>query len=129
MKVLVVGASGGCGLATVESLLAGGHEVTAFARRHRISRLLVQSSFGVGPTQIIDTEAQESEVRDSGLDWIIVQPVALSDGALDAAPYVSLNGDTRSMKVSRRQVGACIANLIQAPGYAGQTITLSAAGG
>jgi uncharacterized protein YbjT (DUF2867 family) len=33
MKVLVVGASGGSGLATVESLLATGHDVTAFARR------------------------------------------------------------------------------------------------
>lgn len=33
MKVLVVGATGGSGRAAVQSLLAGGHTVTAFARR------------------------------------------------------------------------------------------------
>jgi uncharacterized protein YbjT (DUF2867 family) len=220
MKVLVVGASGGSGLATVESLLAAGHDVTAFARkgdrlkdlvsrvrfvsgdatdpiaidravaghdavivtlgiresalrvrllgaartpmdvrsrgtrlviaamrRHGISRLLVQSSFGVGPTrsrlplvhrlifalllkpQIVDTEVQEREVRDSGLDWIIVQPVGLSDRVLDAAPYVSSTGETRSMEVSRKQVGGLFADLIHGPKCAGQTMTLSAAKG
>jgi uncharacterized protein YbjT (DUF2867 family) len=220
MKVLVVGASGGSGLATVESLLAAGYEVTAFARkpdrlkhlggrmrfvsgdatdpiaidravaghdavivtlgiresalrvrflgaactsmdvrsrgtrhvitamrRQGISRLLVQSSFGVGPTrsrlplayrlifalllkpQIIDTESQEREVRDSGLDWIILQPVGLNDRVLDAAPYVSSTGETRSMEVSRKQVGGLFADLIQGPKYIGQTMTLSAVKG
>ncbi|SOE00213.1 NAD(P)-dependent oxidoreductase [Blastococcus haudaquaticus] len=33
MKVLVVGATGGTGRATVDALLAGGHDVTALARR------------------------------------------------------------------------------------------------
>ena len=33
MKVLVVGATGGTGRATVDALVADGHEVTAFARR------------------------------------------------------------------------------------------------
>jgi nucleoside-diphosphate-sugar epimerase len=33
MKVLVVGATGGSGRATIEALLSRGHEVTAFARR------------------------------------------------------------------------------------------------
>jgi uncharacterized protein YbjT (DUF2867 family) len=33
MRVLVVGATGGSGRAAVEALVAGGHEVTAFARR------------------------------------------------------------------------------------------------
>src|SRR5262249_9053639 len=32
MKVIVIGATGGSGLAAVEHLLAEGHEVTAFAR-------------------------------------------------------------------------------------------------
>ena len=35
MKVLVVGATGGTGRAAVDALLAGGHEVTALARRAR----------------------------------------------------------------------------------------------
>jgi uncharacterized protein YbjT (DUF2867 family) len=220
MKVLVVGASGGSGMATVESLLAAGHEVTAFARRsdrlghvagrarivsgdatdpsaidqavaghdavivtlgirenalrvrilgaartpldvrsrgtrhviaamrrHGMRRLLVQSSFGVGPTrarlplayrlifalllkpQIADTEVQEREVRDSGLDWVIAQPVALNDRPWHAAPYVSSCGETQSMEISRQQVGHFLAHSIQVPQYVGRTMALSAAKG
>jgi uncharacterized protein YbjT (DUF2867 family) len=219
MKVLVVGASGGSGLATVESLLAAGHEVTAFARhdgrlqhlgrrvrivtgdatdpaliertvaghdavivtlgirenalrvrllgaahtppdvrsrgtrhviaamrRHGVRRLLVQSSFGVGPTrnrlplayrlifvlllkpQIADTEVQEREVRDSGLDWVIAQPVGLNDRPLNDPPCISSCGETRSMAVSRRQVGRFLADAVLLPQHIGRTMTLSAAG-
>jgi uncharacterized protein YbjT (DUF2867 family) len=113
-------------------------------RRHGIRRLLVQSSFGVGPTrarlplvyrlifalllkpQIADTELQEHEVRDSGLDWIIVQPVGLNDRPLYAAPHVSSNGETRSMEVSRKQVGRFLAAAVRLPECVGRTMTLSA---
>jgi uncharacterized protein YbjT (DUF2867 family) len=220
MKVLVVGASGGSGLATVESLMAAGHEVTAFARhgdrlgylagrvrivngdatdpvvidqavaghdavivtlgiresalrvrlfgaartpidvrsrgtrhviaamrRHGVRYLLVQSSFGVGPTrtqlplayrlifalllkpQIADTEAQEREVRESGLDWVIVQPVGLTDRSRKAALHASSTGETRSMEVSRKQVGRFLADAIQLREYVGRTMALSAVKG
>jgi nucleoside-diphosphate-sugar epimerase len=218
MKVLVVGASGGSGLATVRSLLSAGHEVTAFARqrarledmgevvrfirgdatdpaaidravaghdavvitlgirenalrvrlrgsintpmnvrsvgtrhvvaamhRHGIRRLVVQSSYGVGPTrsrlplsyklifalllkpQIADTHTQEDETRNSGLDWTIAQPVSLTDQPFDTAPYASSVGVTRSMRVSRNQVGFFLTSALGHPKYSQQTISLSAA--
>jgi uncharacterized protein YbjT (DUF2867 family) len=215
MKILVVGATGGSGQAAVKSLLAAGHEVTAFSRhadrlpaaarlrrvngdvlepsaideavrghdavvvtlgitenalrvrllgsastpldvrsrgtrhtiaamrRHGVRRLVVQTSFGVGDTrsrlpwlyrlmfglllkpQIADTEVQEREVRASGLDWVLVQPVNLTDAVLDDAPFASEQGDTRTMKVARLQVGRFLADAVQGKGFVGRSVALS----
>ena len=88
------------------------HVVAAMAR-HGVRRLVVQTSYGVGPTrdrlrwierlffalvlapQIADTERQQALVEASALDWVVVQPVHLVDGADDAAPFASSTGDTR----------------------------------
>lgn len=218
MKVLVVGATGGSGRATIEALLARGHEVTAFARhasrlqslagrvkffngdatnaadvecavagqdavivtlgisesalrvrlvgsagtpldvrsqgtrnvvaamhQHRVRKLVVQTSFGVGETrdklpfayrlmfnlllkpQIADTEQQEREVRASGLDWVIAQPVSLTDDMETADPFVSAEGEVRGMKVSRKRVGRFLADAMQNAEYVGRSVALSAA--
>lgn len=221
MKVLVMGATGGSGVAAVQSLLAAGHEVTAFSRhaerlqalsdrlrvingdamkpadvaaavrghdavvltlgisesalrvrlrgsagtpmdvrsagtrnviaamrRHGVRKLVVQSSFGVGETrdklpllywlifklllkpQIADTEVQEREVRASGLDWVLAQPVNLTD-ALDASeaglPFASAQGEVHGMQISRQRVGRFLAQAVVEPGYVGQSVALSAA--
>lgn len=217
MKVLVVGASGGSGLAATRSLLARGCEVSAFARhpetlpqpagaftrvagdatrvadieravaghdavvvtlgisesalrvrllgsahtamdvrsrgtrhvveamhRHGVRRLVVQTSYGVGATrarlpwvfrlmfalllrpQIQDTERQEEAVRASGLDWVLVQPVNLTDEDTAAPAFASPDGDYRSMKVSRRQVGDFLADAVLADRYVGSSVALSA---
>lgn len=201
MKVLVVGATGGSGLAVTQTLLARGCEVTAFARqpqalgglpgklkllagdatrtadvdqavqghdavvvalgiresalrvrllgssgttmdvrsqgtrnvvdamrRHGVRRLVVQSSYGVGATrdqlpwlyrlvfalllkpQIADTERQEAIVRASGLEWVLAQPVNLTDEATTTPAHASPSGNVEGMKVSRRQVGDFLAD-------------------
>lgn len=216
MKVLVVGASSGSGLATTRALLARGCEVTGFARRpgplpaqpgrltwclgdatcaadldralpghaavvvtlgipesalrvrlmgsartpmdvrsrgtqqvihamrrHGVSRLVVQTSFGVGATrdrlpllyrlmfalllrpQIQDTERQEQAVRASGLQWVLVQPVNLTDDPGTVPPFVSEEGDYRSLKVGRRQVGEFLAEAALNGGHRGATVVLS----
>ncbi len=218
MKVLVVGASGGSGLATTRALLARGCEVTAFARqpealqalggrltlvagdathcadieravpghdavvvtlgirenplrvrllgsartpidvrsqgtrhiidamqRHGVRRLVVQSSFGVGSTrdrlpwgyrlifalllrpQILDTEKQEQAVRASGLDWVLAQPVNLTDDGPVAPAFASPDGGFQSMKVSRGQVAEFLAEAAVTGHYRGACIALSAA--
>lgn len=218
MKVLVVGATGGSGRATVEELLARGHEVTAFSRhagqlqplagrvklvsgdamnpvdveravagkdavivtlgisesalrvrlfggtntpinvrsagtrnviaamrKHGVRKLVVQTSFGVGATrdklpfiyrlmfqlllkpQIADTEQQEREVRASGLDWVIAQPVNLTDGVEREDPFASPDGEVRGMKVSRKRVGRFLVDAVQGAMYVGKSVALSAA--
>lgn len=217
MKVLVVGATGGSGLAATRALLARGCEVTAFARspealkalggklalvagdatcgadldrampghdavvvtlgirenplrvrllgsartpvdvrsqgtrqvidamqRHGVRRLVVQTSFGVGSTrdrlpwtarlifalllrpQIMDTEKQEHIVRASGLDWVLAQPVNLTDDGPVTPAYVSTDGSCQSMTVSRRQVGEFLADAALTGNYRGACVALSA---
>jgi len=217
MKVLVVGASGGSGVAATRSLLAQGCEVSAFVRdpgslpplqgpltavvgdatcqddidravaghdavvvalgirenplrvrllgsartamdvrstgtrhvieamrRHGVRRLVVQTSYGVGATrgrlpwvaklmfalllrpQIQDTGRQEEAVRASGLDWVLVQPVNLTDEPTAEPAFASPDGGFQSMKVSRRQVGDFVAGAVLSDRYVGASIALSA---
>ena len=110
-------------------------------KQHGVRRLIVQSSYGVGPTrdrlpfmwrmifslllkpQIADTEVQERAVRESGLQWTLVQPVGLNDGAGETA-FASPDGATKSMAISRRAVGRVLAGLVTSPDH-GQTLALS----
>lgn len=217
MKVLVIGATGGSGLAVTQTLLARGCEVTAFARqpqalrglpgkltliagdatrsadvdravqghdavvvalgiresalrvrllgsagttinvrsqgtrhvvdamrRYGVRRLVVQSSYGVGSTrdklpwvyrlvfalllkpQIADTERQETIVRASGLDWVLAQPVNLTDEATTTPAHASPSGDVEGMKVSRRQVGDFLADVALSREHHQACVALSA---
>ncbi len=214
--IVVVGATGGSGRATVECLLAQGHLVTAFSRhadrlrelsdrlviingdvmnaeevdravagqdavivtlgiaenafrvrlfgaahtpdhvrslgtrnvvaamkKHAVRRLVVQTSYGVGETrsllsfaerllfslvlkpQMEDTEMQEQVVRTSGVEWVIAQPVHLTNEHPDQAPYVSVIGQTRSRKVARSAVASFLAQAALAPDYLGKSVAIS----
>ena len=125
----------------------GTRNVIAAMHRQGVTRLIVQSSYGVGETrarlgladrlffdlvlapQIKDTEAQERAVRSSGLDWVLAQPVHLNDGddADDAAsePFVSTRGETRRMKVARASVARFLATAARTPDYVGATVAVS----
>lgn len=218
-KVLVVGASGGTGRATIEQLAQEGHRVTAFSRnadalaetsdlvtafngdatnpadidravrghdaviitlgiaenplrvrlfgtartpldvrstgtrnvitamrKHGVRRLVVLSSYGVGETrdklrwveslffglllkpQIADTEVQELEVRSSGVEWVLAQPVHLTNDDTDEAPFASAEGEVREWRISRKAVARFLARVAQAPDYIGQAVALSGGG-
>ena len=218
-KVLVVGATGGTGRATIEALVKRGHRVTAFSRhaeelenssdrvtllngdatdaddveravaghdaviitlgitenplrvrlfgaartpldvrsagtrnviaamrKHGVRRLVVQSSYGVGETrgslrwverlffslllkpQIADTEVQELEVRESGVDCVLAQPVHLTDEESDVMPFASAEGQVREWKISRKEGARFLAVAAQAPDYVGRSVALSGAG-
>ena len=217
-KVLVVGATGGTGRATIDALLKQGHQVTAFSRhaesleidsgrvtlrngdatnpddvdravaghdavivtlgiaenpmrvrllgarktpndvrstgtrnviaamqKHGVRKLVVQSSYGVGETrdrlrwidrlffklllkpQIADTEVQELEVRESGVDWVLAQPVHLTDEDAGDIPFASVDGEVREWKISRKGVAQFLARAVQAPDFVGRSVALSAA--
>jgi putative NADH-flavin reductase len=216
MKVLVMGATGGTGRATVAQLLSDGHQVTAFGRhpervgaaserlrlqvgdalsasdveravagqdavvvtlgisenplrvrlfgpahtpldvrsagtrhaiaamrRHGVRRLVVLSSYGVADTrgrlgladrlffnlilkpQIADTEKQHHEVSQCGLDWVLVQPVHLTDVDDDAPAFASTRGETELLKVSRKSVARFLARAAARRDYAQQSVSLS----
>ncbi len=122
---------------------AGTRNVIAAMRKHGVPRLVVQSSFGVGDTrndlrlldrvffslllkpQIADTEAQELEVRESGVDWVLAQPVHLTDDDTDGMPFASADGQVRKMKISRKCVARFLVRAAHAPDYVGQVVALS----
>jgi nucleoside-diphosphate-sugar epimerase len=121
----------------------GTRHVIEAMRQHGVRRLVVQTSYGVGATrerlrlvdrmffwlllepQIADTELQDRDVTESGLDWVLVQPVHLTDGAEDDAPFVSTDGTTGKMSLSRRSVGRFLAEAVVSPAYVRRTVALS----
>lgn len=124
----------------------GTRNVIAAMRKHGVGRLVVQSTYGVGETrgslrwlerlffglllkpQIADTEVQELEVRDSGVDWVLAQPVHLTDDDSDEMPFASADGQVREWKISRKGVAEFLALAAQSPEYIGQSVALSGAG-
>lgn len=125
---------------------AGTRNVIEAMERHGVRRLVVQSSYGVGTTrgrlrtidslffrlllkpQIDDTEAQERIVRDSELEWVLVQPVHLTDDAEDEMPYFSTEGDVEGWKVSRKSVGRFLGEAALSADYLGDSVALSGRG-
>jgi uncharacterized protein YbjT (DUF2867 family) len=125
---------------------AGTRNVIRAMQRQGVKKLVVQSSYGVGDTrarlgfadrlffslllapQIADTELQERDVKASGLDWVIAQPVHLNDSEDAAEPHVSSDGETgRSLKVSRRSVARFLARAALGSDFVGKSVALSGA--
>jgi len=124
---------------------AGTRNVIAAMRKHGVRRLVVQSSYGVGETrgslrwmerlffglllkpQIADTEVQDLEVRESGVDWVLAQPVHLTDDESDAMPFASAEGQVREWKISRRGVAEFLARAVRGSEYVGRSVALSGA--
>jgi putative NADH-flavin reductase len=122
---------------------AGTRNIIAAMKEHGVRKLVVQTSYGVGETrarlglgdklffdwilkpQIADTEQQERDVLGSGLDWVIVQPVHLTDDADDGMPFVSMTGDTHQLKVSRSSVGRFLAHSTETHEYVRKSVAVS----
>jgi putative NADH-flavin reductase len=122
---------------------AGTRNVIAAMKKHGVRKLVVQTSYGVGETrgmlrladklffqlilkpQIADTEKQNQDVTASDLDWVIVQPVHLTDGSDDDMPFVSTDGETGQMKVSRKSVGRFLAHAAERPTFVRRSVAVS----
>lgn len=123
----------------------GTRTVVDAMRRHGVRRLVVQTSYGVGESraylpfanrvvfrlllapQIADTEQQAEVLHASGLDWVEIQPVTLTDADVAEAPFTSTGAEIGEVRVSRRQVGRVLADAVETDAYVGRTIAVSAA--
>jgi nucleoside-diphosphate-sugar epimerase len=122
---------------------AGTRNVISAMRKHGVRKLVVQSSYGVGETrnrlrpwerlffwsmlkeQVADTEEQEREVRASGLDWVLVQPVHLTDGPEKGGLFASPEGDVRRLSISRKNVARFLIDAAHGTTYVGKSVALS----
>ncbi len=109
-----------------------------------VKRLLVQTTFGSGPSrnrlgaidslfftlllkpQIADTEKQDEFVRNSGLDWTITQPVHLKEDDFEEGEVVAdFNSGVQRMGISRKLVGSYTAKAVSNSTTIGKTVALS----
>ena len=121
----------------------GTRAVVESMHEHGVRRLVVQSTYGIGETyarlplplkafftlairpQVDDHERQERLVRDSGLDWTIVRPTVLHDGATDEPAHVGTDDRAPTMRVSRRQVARAVADALGDDERDGQVLTVT----
>ena len=107
-------------------------------------RLVVVTSYGVGDTRtrtpflfriiaktilkqiMADKEVQERDVRTSGLQWTIVQPMGLTDGPATTTPYVAPDGSRQTDRVSRADVAIVCVDAATREKYIDESIAVSA---
>jgi uncharacterized protein YbjT (DUF2867 family) len=111
----------------------GTANVVAAMQAASVRRLLCVTAYGVGETrqrltavfrawflvlrlgaQMADKDRQEQVIRASGLDWTIVQPVGLTDGAHTGHWLASAAGDRRKRTISRVDLAAFIVDTVTA---------------
>lgn len=108
-----------------------------------VARLLVVSAFGIGATReqlpfafklfyrtvlrehMADKENQEALVKASGLDWTLVQPVGLTEGAATNNWLADTSGIIRRQQMSRADVAAFLVSLVGNEQYSRATVALS----
>jgi uncharacterized protein YbjT (DUF2867 family) len=121
----------------------GTRHIIAAMQASGIGRLLVVTAFGIGDTRarlpfafklfyrtvlrehMADKEKQEAEVKASGLDWTLVQPVGLTDGPATNNWLADTNGVIRRQQMSRADVAAFLASLAGDEKYSRATVALS----
>lgn len=102
-----------------------------------LQRLVVVSSLGAGDSvgsvpflvrtilrnPMKDHTAQEKVVRQSHLEWTVVRPGRLTDGP-EAGFRIGEDGKLQNAKVSRRELGRLIVDLLEQSRYLEQTIAV-----
>jgi len=143
--VLKFGAGLGVKRRTVPNICElGTQNVIAAMQTASVKRLICVSSYGVGDTrdklstlyrlwfrvlqldeQLADKEQQERLVKQSGLDWTLVQPVGLTDGAATGRWLASTTGGRRKRTLSRVDLADFITQILNNDQYSRETVVLS----
>lgn len=125
---------------------ATGH-IVAGMKLHGVTRLIAISAVGVGASRgqggflleriliplflrqaFADKEEMERIVRGSGLDWVVVQPVMLTDAAATGTYRVALEarGARIASRVSRADVAHFMISQVEEDQYLGTTPAIAA---
>lgn len=126
---------------------AGTQSVIEVMQELGVKRLVVQTTFGSGPSrkylrfidrlffnlllkpQIDDTDLQDELIRQSGLDWTITQPVHLTDTIQpEDKAFLSTTNEVGNWSISRKLVGEINAELALGNKKLGNTIVVSTEG-
>jgi putative NADH-flavin reductase len=143
--IVALGVTPGARSTTPEDICSRGTQtIVAALAGTTARRIVIVTSYGVGETRsrtpflfsifaktvlrgiMADKERQERDIRASGLDWTIVQPLGLTDDPASGRPYVSTDGSRRTTRVSRADVAAVCLDAIEHARYIGASISVSA---
>lgn len=122
----------------------GTANIIAAMKTAAVERMVCITSYGVGDTrdrlstvfklwfralqlgeQLADKEQQEKLVKSSGLDWTLIQPVGLTDGAATGRWVESTTGDRRKRTVSRVDLADFVTQVLVGGRYVRETVVLS----
>ena len=122
---------------------AGTRNILAALDDGKDRSVVVVSAFGVGATQdklplmfklfyrlilreqIADKEQQEALLRASSANYVVIQPVALTDKPASGKWTATLDGTLGGSEVSRHDLAAVILSEVTAKTHTRQTISLS----
>jgi uncharacterized protein YbjT (DUF2867 family) len=108
-----------------------------------VKKLVVESAYGVGGSQrgvprvikavfrfvlrdqMKDKELQESLVRESGLDWTIVRPVALTNRKPRGEVHAETGLKVRKATLPRRDLGRFLSRLVDGPRFLHRAVSVS----
>jgi putative NADH-flavin reductase len=122
----------------------GTANVIAAMAEASVTRLICVTSYGVGDTrerlsgvyrawfrvlqlreQLDDKEQQEKLVKASSLDWTLIQPVGLTDGAATGRWLASPTGDRKKRTISRVDLAAFILETLAGSRHLRESVVLS----
>lgn len=122
----------------------GTANIVAAMKAAAVRRMVCITSYGVGDTrdrlstvfklwfralqlgeQLADKEQQEKVVKASDLDWTLIQPVGLTDGAATGRWVESTTGDRRKRTVSRVDLADFVTQVLVGGRYLRETVVLS----
>lgn len=124
----------------------GTRNIIAAVKARPPVRMIVVTAYGIGDTRdrlpfmiklfyrvllrehMADKEKQEPLVKASGLDFVLVQPVALTDKPAAGKWLASGSGEVGGQEVSRADLAAFIAQELAHPRFTGKTVAFSGAG-
>lgn len=124
----------------------GTRNIIRAMQQHGIDRIICQTTLGAGESWanlnffwkrimfglllrpvFVDHQVQEQLVRDSGLDWTIVRPSALTDDPADGAFQVDIPPSERrlTLKISRADVAGFLARCLDESIFMHRAVSIS----
>jgi putative NADH-flavin reductase len=125
---------------------SGTRNIVEAMRKHGISRLIVQTTLGLGESAgnlnffwkrimfgfllkkaFIDHEQQEEIIKNSGLDYTIIRPSAFTDSTPAKSYQVGFNGSAKglSLKISRADVAAFMIEQVNTRQWLKKAVSIS----
>jgi uncharacterized protein YbjT (DUF2867 family) len=121
----------------------GTRHIIAGMQAAGVQRLLVVTAFGIGDNRdkmpfafklfyktvlrehMADKDVQEAAVKACSLNWVLIQPVGLTDGPATHTWLASPTGALRRQQISRADVAAYLVGLVASGGNTRETVALS----